>query len=96
MFNINIPKSITIAGHNVELYEPPTVYGPTDGIQFAGLAARVADNAWFGDMCRCGNDRLTNIIAEDEADTNGRKLIILKCYSCKCMFMSEYPEAGAK
>ena len=85
-------RTMKISGQDVEIYEPPTIYGPTDRIQFAEFAARVINHVKYGDMCSCGGDRLVNVVAEDDPDENGRKLIVVKCYSCNGMFMSEYPK----
>jgi hypothetical protein len=96
MFKTTPAKTVVLGGQEVQIYEPPTILGPTDGVQFAGHAAKVVGNAVFATICRCGGGKLVNVIAEDEPDDHGFKRIIVKCYECKCTFMSAYPEGVEK
>ena len=92
MFSTNKARNITIGSQSIQVFDPPKISGPTDGIQFAGHMARVSGNAVFGETCRCGKDRLVNVIAEDEPDKAGCKRIVIKCYACGDTFASKYPE----
>ena len=91
--NVSKTRKINIGGTEIDVFDQPVVTGPTDGVEFPGFAVRVAGTAKVGDMCRCGAERLTNIVSEQEPNVQNR-MVVVKCYSCKNYFLAPYPGAA--
>ena len=91
-FNVNKTRKVNIGGTEINVFDQPIVTGPTDGVEFPGFAVRAVGTAKVGDMCRCGVERLTNIVSEQEPGAKGR-MVVVKCYSCKNHFLAPYPAA---